>query len=213
MPRPKNASYKSYKLISQALSEGRKYFEELRNITNLHRNTLNTRLDFLVSEGLVVKSKEGPRTYYQKVQGYKWIKYCLKREEVKQLKKQLKKMMKENIEVSRSLDRALEVIANFDERFDELADSDEGREVLDSIDNCQDAPITKIWLILALNDILINLNSKQLICPECYSLKTVTDNKTNETICEKCGFVIGDEIIALDKRLKIVLTFIEERQN
>jgi predicted transcriptional regulator len=213
MPRPRNASYTSHKLISQALSDGRKYFEELRNITNLHRNTLARRLDFLASEGLVVKSREGHRTYYQKIQRYEWIKHCIKQEEVKQLKKQLKEMMRENAEVNRSLDRALEIIANFDERFDELTSSDEGREVLDNIENCQDMPITKIWLILALNDILKDWNSKQLICPECYSLKIATNDIANETVCEKCGFVIGNEIIPLDKRLKIILTFIEAQQN
>lgn len=57
--------YKSYRLIYSALSNGPKYFEELRKITNLHRNTLSSRLKFLVSEGLVRKVRKSNKVYYE----------------------------------------------------------------------------------------------------------------------------------------------------
>jgi DNA-binding transcriptional ArsR family regulator len=224
MPRPRNASYKSHKLIHNALINGPKYFEELKRIAQLHRNTLATRLKFLISEGLIEKTREGCRIYYRDAQplrdehgifrtdGLKWFNYIAKPEEKRRLKRQLRAMIREQIENRKILNRFYELLANFDEELDRLLDITESEEILNLIDDWQNIPMPKIWSILALNKTLVNLNSEKRICPECHHYGTIEDNERNEIVCESCGCVVGDEIIQPRERLEMILAFLENTQ-
>jgi DNA-binding HxlR family transcriptional regulator len=223
MPRPKNASYKSYKLIYEALHNGPKYFKEIEDITGLHRNTLAARLRFLVSEGLIRKRKERNRVYNEiieplrdregklRIEGLKWFKHLVKTEEIRHKKRELKALLRDEIEDRRQLNKVYRFIEDFHESFDELLNFPESKEILDIIENWQEAQIDKLWWILNLNMVIILLNSQKQICPECLHFETITDSETNEIICKECGFVVADEIIPPDKRLKMILTFLESR--
>lgn len=65
MPRPKNSSPKSYELIFNALIDGPRCYSEIIENTNLHRNTVSSRLAFLVEENLLVKHRNGRKMMYE----------------------------------------------------------------------------------------------------------------------------------------------------
>jgi len=222
MPRPRNASYRSHRLIHEALSSGPKYGEELLGITGLNRTTLWKRLKFLVSEGLIRKNTEGEGryVYYEniepltdeqgnlRVEGLRWLKHLVKPEEERQRKRQFKAMIKEKIINRETLARFFRIIEDFHVGLDELISLRESQEVLNLIENWQNAPVHRIWLILSLNKLLVDLNSQKLICPECHHYTI----ERNEVVCERCGFVVGDEIIPPRERLEMILAFLENTQ-
>ena len=163
MPRPRNAAYRSHKLIYEALSSGPKYGEELLGITGLNRTTLWKRLKFLVSEGLIRKNTEGRYVYYEiiepltdeqanlRIEGLRWLKYLVKPEEERQRKRQFKAMIRERIENRETLTRIFKIIEGFHESLDELINLTESQEVLNLMDNWQRATIPKIWLTVLMS--------------------------------------------------------------
>jgi len=227
MPRPKNASYRSHRLIYEALSSGPKYFEELHNITSLHRNTLATRLKFLISEGLIQKRRDGRRVYYEIIEpltdengflrreGLKWLKHIVKtdRAEERERRRRLKAVLREETRSRKLIGKMFDVIENFHASLDRLLNLPESQELLDLIENWQSASIPRLWLILVLNKWLVDLNSDKLICPQCYYYGTREDYERNEIICERCGFVIRDEIIPPRERLEMILGLLERYSN
>jgi len=64
MPRPKNSSPKSYELIFNALIDGPRCYSEIIEETNLHRDTVASRLTFLVEERLIQKHKDGRKMMF-----------------------------------------------------------------------------------------------------------------------------------------------------
>ena len=109
MGRPKDSSYRSYRLIYDALSNGPKCFEELWRVTRLHRNTVNARRNHLVSVGLVRKRRSGNKVLNEIIEplydesgvlrseGLKWLKYVWKidRKERRERRRKLKELLKE----------------------------------------------------------------------------------------------------------------------
>lgn len=104
---------------------------------------------------------------------------------------------------------AREIIEDTHVNLDELINLTESQEVLNLIDNWQSVTIPKIWLFLSLNKILVNLNSQKLICPECHHYGTIEANERSETVFERCGLVIGDEVVPPRERLEMILAFLE----
>jgi DNA-binding HxlR family transcriptional regulator len=159
MPRPRDSSYKSYRLINEALSSGPKYFEELVGITNLHRNTLAARLKFLQSKGFVAKERQVNRVYYRiieplkdanghlRIEGLKWLNYLISPEDERQRKSQLKAIIREQIEDRKLRSKVYEDIANFHESLDRLVSRPESQEILEYIENWQTESAIKVFLI------------------------------------------------------------------
>lgn len=122
MPRPRNASYRSHRLIHKALSSGPKYGAELLSITRLNRTTLWRRLKFLVSEGLVRKSTVGRYAYYEdaepltdehgrlRTEGLKWLEHTVSPQEARQRKRQFKAMIREQMRNRETLIRIFRII-------------------------------------------------------------------------------------------------------
>jgi len=221
--RPSGSAYRSHRLIYDALISGPKYFQELHQITRLHRNTLANRLTFLVSRGLIQRARKGRRVYYQIVEpfrdeegrirdeGRNWSTILLKwgREERRALVKQLKSMLWQRMGNEQQLNEAYQSIADNESGFDRLLSLPESSEILNLLENWRAEPIPKLWLILALNKCIVNLNSVKSICPECHHFGTIADSENQEVICPSCGLVIGDEVISQHERMDMILEFLE----
>jgi DNA-binding transcriptional ArsR family regulator len=208
VPRPKNASYKSYRRIYDALYDGPRYFEDLRKATRLHRNTLATRLKFLVKEGLVSKRRAKNRTFYEisKQNVWRWLRYTWKPnpKEISQAKAQIKEFAKNELKRREIfLEELIKPVQDFHSKLDKLAKLPESQEILEIIPQRSEMPICKLWGILVLNKFLVECNLERLVCPNCYSFDVAEEGYEN--VCRKCGFVIGDEIIPAEKRLEIIL--------
>jgi ribosomal protein S27AE len=220
MPRPKNASYGSHRAIHDALIRGPKCFQDLVNATGLHRNTVADRLRFLVSEGLVQKAKMGHKVFYSviepmndergrvRLEGLRWWMYLVNPAIERQQRRLLRKALSEQIEDRRQFDKIYAQVIHFHENFDELVNRQESQEILDHIQNWQELPIDRLFLVLDFNKVLSYLSSTKQICPQCYHYGTITDYETNETSCGRCGYVIEDGVMSPEKRLNLIQTFI-----
>lgn len=212
MPRPKNASYKSYRRIYDALYDGPRYFEDLRKATRLHRNTLAARLKFLVKEGLVSKRRVGNKTYYEisKQIRWKWLRYTWKPnpKEIREIKAKIKEFAKNELKRRKIfLKELVQPVENFHSKLDKLVKLSENQEILKIMPQWNEIPIPKLWGIVVLNKLLVECNLEKLVCPNCYSFDVVEEGYEN--VCRKCGFVIGDEIIPAEKRLEIILNHLK----
>jgi DNA-binding HxlR family transcriptional regulator len=209
MTRPRDSSYRSYKIIREALSSGSKYFKELEDLTNLHRNTLNHRLNFLISEGLVKRNRIGHRVYYSFEETpneglLKWQSSARWYE----LTVPLVKRRRQERQLKRSAMKSVRELLDFFGTFDQLIQNEDSQQVLAAIPNWQQVPMDKLYWILLLNKELVRLSSNQLLCPECYSYRTIVDGEHNEVICGRCGLIIEDVTIPAEKRLEFILSFL-----
>ena len=223
MGRPKGSSYRSYRLIYDALSNGPKCFEELWRVTRLHRNTVSARLNHLVSEGLVRKRRSGHKVLYEMIEplrnesgvlrgeGLKWLKYVWKidRKERRTRRRQLKQLLKEEIKQKKLFWEVYkELSESLDSELEKLIAKPNSQELLGMIPNWEDLPINKLWLILFLDQFLLYLNSEKMICPYCYHYPTIAPPHAVEIVCPKCANVIEDETISSEIRFKFIRYFL-----
>lgn len=204
MPRPRNSSYKSYNVIYNALMNGPKYFQELKDAAGLHRNTVASRLKFLESQGLVRKERRGNRVYYDIIKDQKWQRYLINKKEIRDFKRNIKQLAREQLRNTKIMAEIAQKISQFHEELDKLIEHQENQEILELIPNWQEASTLKIHIVLYLNMYIVFLNSNRQICTRCLHFGTITDHESNEIVCPKCGFVIEDEIIPPEQRLKLI---------
>jgi DNA-binding HxlR family transcriptional regulator len=226
MPRPKDSSSRSYKLIYDALSSGERYFEELHYLTKLHRNTLSDRLKYLCSRGMIGRRKEGHRIYYAllepltdgrnvlSIRGLKWMDYLetkhQREERERKMYRSIKDIMKEQQTANRFREAMANEISKFHETLDELVETPESQEILNLTTDWQKISMNDLCLILSLNKIVVNLSSTKQICPECHHYGTRTDPETDEVVCEKCGIVVTDDVMPPEARLELIVSFLRK---
>jgi hypothetical protein len=206
MVRPRDSSYHSYSLISDVLADGPpRCFEELWRLTRLHRNTLSSRLKYLVSEGLVMKTREKHRVQYALVEPIdmmRWteISWRIWREIGK--RKYLKVIREwRNTETVPGLKK----LENLPENQD-LLDS---QELFEGFPEWKDLSPEQYYSMLKINNDL----TEKAICPECFHIGTVEDHSTYEIICPICGTVITDQSVSLQRRVEAISSILNDQND
>jgi len=198
MPRPKNSSPKSYELIFNALITGPKCYSDIIKITGLHRNTVASRLKFLVNKGLVRKKRFKNKIIYElnikyldKHRGLisfdalkEWAYLMTTREnKYEYLNKYIELWFK--LDGDRIARIANEVIREFIlEENKEKLEHEEVKKLIEIIKKRKEA--------LPLKQVISHIEVPY--CLECYEkygklIKCIYDSETNEHICPSCGLV------------------------
>ena len=198
MPRPKNSSPKSYELIFNALITGPKCYSDIIKITGLHRNTVSSRLKFLVNKGLVRKRRIGNKMIYEFN-----IKYLDKHHGLMSFEalREWAYLMTTRENKYEYLDKYIELWFKIDgdsiaERVNEVIrelileankaklEQEAAKELIEIAKKRKEA--------LSIEEVISHL--KIPICLECYEkygkkIQCVYDPETNEYVCPECGLV------------------------
>jgi len=199
MPRPKNSSPKSYELIFNALITGPKCYSDIIKITGLHRNTVSSRLKFLVNKGLVRKKRVGNKMIYEFN-----IKYLDKHRGLMSFEalRDWAYLMTTRENKYEYLDKYIELWLKFDgKRIARIANKairefilEENKEKLEHEEVKKFIEIIKERKeSLPLQQVISHIEVPY--CLECYKkygklIKGIYDPETNEYVCQECGLVI-----------------------
>lgn len=199
MGRPKDASCESYRLIYDALLNGPKCFEEVCRETGLHRNTVGSRLRYLLEKNLLNRYREGHKVIYEikKTQppyyGWEipWISLMMNREDWRKKWKQID----EEIRVFERQRRWNSLLEQRYKQILQFLELPPNREMLEGFEK---AGID--WKNKSLGELLPILykNLEAPVCPECLQeekaiIFSIHDSEGGEIICPKCGLILRRE--------------------
>lgn len=190
MPRPRNCSYRSHQLIYARLLKDPLWLGDWRSTGLKSRSTVHNRLKYLVSKGLVLRTRQKHKILYSIVTPkvftaqFYWadVLYKVSRKE------------------ARSYKRSLRLVGKSFDNITALLESPEAQELLAVLrENDVDVDQLPVWPSVSkwMRELLFpHLNGQ--LCLECLRqgkvVNFVTDPQTGEIICPLEGIVRTDSL-------------------
>ena len=212
--RPERPSYRTCQLIYKRLLKGPLWLEEWKSTGINSRGTVHNALKYFLAKGLIKRRREGHKKLYEivlksknlieflsKVGGsdiaddaWSWYQHLhrITRKEKRQMKRRIRKKLAE----SRLFENEVqEVLGLFNDSFEieeRILNLPKSKEAFKALEK---AGID--WKKLPIFELIRDLLSPYLtgnLCKECLSegigVFLISDRKTGELICPKCGVVI-----------------------
>jgi len=214
MGRPRDYSYRSYQLIYARLLKGPLWLEDWKSTGLKSRSTVDKRLEYLASKGLVKRGGAGHKKPYEIAplknekgtitnEGISWqgLLHPTSRKEKRQIKSRLRKTVKKMMEMEKQHSLFCSAIWKILEENDKIIEHPKSQEVYDAL---KEAGID--WERIPIHTLLrflLHPHLEDQLCINCLRNKEVsyyvTDPNTGEVVCPKCGIVVREEPFELVK--------------